>query len=728
MKDWRTGAALPLCLLLASCGGGGGDADVQPGTGGSTSGQTSTLLQLSQLAGSKGSISTHVLSVPAGALKLVVASSGGAGNMDIAVLGPRSRECGSSGAANEEHCELASPAAGTWQVGLLGTADYSDVTLTATLTVPGSAPPPSSVPDPVPPPVPEPTPTPTPEPTPTPVPVPVPVPLPVPDPAPVPTPDPDPIPTPAPTPTPTPDPTPTPTPDPVPTPTPPPAPPPEPAPVPDPPPVPAPYSIALLDAAAFLPGSYATAGGQVFLLATEGRSTPRLWITDGTAAGTRKLHDTLRPSQLVAMQDGILFTAQDPDSTRPALWHASPSGAVRLVQTFGATAGSAASEPTLVGVFGGRLYFIGDDGIHGRELWSSNGTSGGTHMVADIGARGDAGFGDTAAWTWWNGRLYFHADAGGSRDDAQLYSTDGMPGSLSQLTQANQSRALTGYAMAAFKGRLYFTWHSRDDGVELWSTDGTAAGTRQFFDALPGRDRNGSPGQFTVAGERLLFAAYYPGGGNRRGLFASDGTLAGTVRISTVEMAASSARMVPFRGRHFFPGRAVGTDNYALWATDGTAAGTVEVSSAVRPAEARFNGEVSGPGTAVVAGRLLFLGRDSAGQEPWVTDGTGAGTMRLADLNPGAGSSFSTRSADGWIAVRGGKAYFTAAVTDMDYRLFETDGTVAGTREVLPPDATVLANTRGDGRDPLAAPFAFGDKLLFGARYYEEGLAVLFGM
>src|SRR5690606_1703651 len=204
MKDWRTGAALPLCLLLASCGGGGGE-DVQPSTGGTTSGQTSsTLLQLSQLTGSKGSISTHVLAVPAGALKLVVATSGGAGNMDIAVLGPRSRECGSSGATNEEHCELASPAAGTWQVGLLGTADYSDVTLTATLTVPGSTPPPSSVPDPVPPPVPEPTPTPTPEPTPTPVPVPVPVPLPVPVPVPVPGPVPDPTPVPTPDPVPVP--------------------------------------------------------------------------------------------------------------------------------------------------------------------------------------------------------------------------------------------------------------------------------------------------------------------------------------------------------------------------------------------------------------------------------------------------------------------------------------------------------------------------------------------
>src|SRR5690606_13987807 len=115
-------------------------------------------------------------------------------------------------------------------------------------------------------------------------------------------------------------------------------------------------------------------------------------------------------------------------------------------------------------------------------------------------------------------------------------STDGTPGNLLQLTQGNQSRPMAAYDMAVFKDRLYFTWHSRDDGVELWSTDGTAAGTALVFDAFPGRDRHGSPAQFTVTSARLLFSAYYPGGGTRRGLFASDGTTAGTTRISTVEI------------------------------------------------------------------------------------------------------------------------------------------------------------------------------------------------
>src|SRR5206468_4709268 len=33
---------------------------------------------------------------------------------------------------------------------------------------------------------------------------------------------------------------------------------------------------------------------------------------------------------------------------------------------------------------GNTLYFTADDGVHGRELWASDGTAAGTHLVKDV--------------------------------------------------------------------------------------------------------------------------------------------------------------------------------------------------------------------------------------------------------------------------------------------------------------------------------------------------------
>jgi len=35
-------------------------------------------------------------------------------------------------------------------------------------------------------------------------------------------------------------------------------------------------------------------------------------------------------------------------------------------------------------VYGGQLVFVATDGVHGRELWTSDGTDAGTQMVVDL--------------------------------------------------------------------------------------------------------------------------------------------------------------------------------------------------------------------------------------------------------------------------------------------------------------------------------------------------------
>ncbi|MEZ5484359.1 MAG: hypothetical protein R3F01_04240 [Lysobacteraceae bacterium] len=57
-----------------------------------------------------------------------------------------------------------------------------------------------------------------------------------------------------------------------------------------------------------------------------------------------------------------------------------------------------------------------------------------------------------------------------------------------------------------FDGRHLFTSNSREEGSELWVSDGSAAGTRLMADICPGKC-SGSPRNFHVLGSRLYFSA-----------------------------------------------------------------------------------------------------------------------------------------------------------------------------------------------------------------------------
>ena len=54
------------------------------------------------------------------------------------------------------------------------------------------------------------------------------------------------------------------------------------------------------------------------------------------------------------------------------------------IVSFNIRYGSADSDPNSLVNANGTLYFSADDGVHGRELWKSNGTAAGTVLVRDL--------------------------------------------------------------------------------------------------------------------------------------------------------------------------------------------------------------------------------------------------------------------------------------------------------------------------------------------------------
>jgi len=135
-------------------------------------------------------------------------------------------------------------------------------------------------------------------------------------------------------------------------------------------------------------------------------------------------------------------------------------------------------------------------------------------------------------------------------------------------------------------------------------------------------------------------------------------------------------------GNLFFTAGNTQENNIKIWKTDGSNEGTSEVFTAngINPAGPfpQFsNTEAVKPfgNKVLIIGSVSIQNQD---QELWVSDGTALGTFRLADINPGNGSSGISNVK---VLSIGGQdiAFFSANDGINGQELWKTDGTVAGT-------------------------------------------------
>lgn len=443
-------------------------------------------------------------------------------------------------------------------------------------------------------------------------------------------------------------------------------------------------------------------GSTAYFVAGDGSSGRELWKTDGTGPGTVLVRDinpgggSSFPESLTAVGSTLYFTAEDGVTGRQ-LWKT--DGTAAGTQIVKRIATQPAGWPTALTRVGSMLYFSVDDGVRGRELWKSDGTAAGTRLVKDInpGAGESRPRGLTAAGS----TLYFISDSGTSR--AGLWKTDGTAAGTTLVRAFGQyTTLLRGHTIGPtlFVDRIRdlvpfgsgICFAARDDasGFELWTSDGTAAGTRLVRDIAPGVQES-SPSGFKPLGSTLFFVA--GDGVNGRNLWRTDGTAAGTMLVKDVTPGVSDAgpTELTVSGSSLFfvadgPSQG-GTRSTQVWRSDGTEAGTKPVStftSAITAWNARFL-------TPFGSGVCFAARTDAAGEELWMSDGTPAGTVLVKDIAPGVADSW-----PGPLAPLGATLIFVAEDGVRGRELWRSDGTPTGTRRLADsPAAPVI--TLGTG-------------------------------
>lgn len=322
--------------------------------------------------------------------------------------------------------------------------------------------------------------------------------------------------------------------------------------------------------------------------------------------------------------------------------------------------GSRGSNPTGLTVIGNTLFFAADDGTHGVELWRSDGTAPGTTLVRDITPGPE---GSSPEWlVSAAGKVFFVATT--PESGREPWTTDGSSEGTVLVKDILPGAFPSTWSPLYSNGTLVF--FSANDGVsgqEPWRSDGTADGTYRLGDLAPGEE-SGSPWGFAVAGPLVFFST---GSGPSRGLFRTDGTVGGTIRL------AMPAEPLVRGAKVFFVGWSESSGE-ELWVSDGSPEGTQLVMDIMPGAGSSLIIGITPFGTGV-----MFSANDGAtGNEPWFSDGTAAGTLRLADIHQDD-------------IIQTGPSQFTALGTTMVFHawstehgpsLWATDGTPAGTRLV----------------------------------------------
>ena len=334
------------------------------------------------------------------------------------------------------------------------------------------------------------------------------------------------------------------------------------------------------------------------------------WGTDGTPAGTERLLDA-NPgptdsdvSQFFAWQDHFYFTASN------------NAGTYRLYRTDGSASGTEEIGP-LFADDGDAQRLLGAAGNGEQALFRTVGT---TNFVENLWRYDGttleqirAGFATRTLFATDGGIYLSGQELTGNTTGYELYYLpDGATDVALLRDIAPGPSSSRPFGFRGVNGTVFFTAQTPEEGRELWTTDGTAAGTQLLADTYAGRGDFTNGFDLEVLDETLYLIGFTPDTGFE--LFRADEGGVSLVRDIIPGATNSNPRGLRAFGDSLYFAAATPDAGSELWSSDGTAAGTQRILD-LHPGEGSSNPSE----LTEVGGELFFVANDgSSGYEVWL--------------------------------------------------------------------------------------------------------------
>jgi len=343
------------------------------------------------------------------------------------------------------------------------------------------------------------------------------------------------------------------------------------------------FSLAIADR---LYKDLASLNGKLYFIGNDTENGEALWVSDGTIEGTKFFKD-IKQSDETEIRLQRPFTSQN------------------------------------------KFYFV--SGNHGGEPWVSDGTVNGTKILElRNGTWGSYPY----DFTELNNKVYFKASNGNS---GNLYVTDGTKSGTKQITHYTSNDEFRVRGLIRFNSHLFFTGSSKEEGKEVWISDGTEAGTALFANiSKVTKSSSGENAKYIKMGKYYYFSANDGNGhnGSNSPLWRTDGTSQGTtiVKNTTVTQGLGASYLTAIGNKLFFVAKTASAYDRELWVSDGTEKGTHLLKDIKTNGTYYHSG--SNPTSLInVNGTLYFIAEDGEhGYEIWKSDGTEEGTVALSNF------------------------------------------------------------------------------------------------